>query len=190
MSPSPQRRNDSEDDEINERVLSWLPSTGIDCEVLANDISLFHVVGQSSGPRDSWSGYHNWDNDYRASVHHQCDGTNFPSPAPAFLVPLVYTKRKTKMPFDPTTRAACQSCKTKFHRRFEQCNVKELNTPCASSGKLSLVSLRVIRSYLAQIEHAIRPDKGQTAEAYLGCRRLKSLLHTLAAYCGQEPTLE
>jgi hypothetical protein len=95
------------------------------------------------------------------------------------------------MSFDRNTRDTGQtSIKTEFDRFFEQSSGKGPKASRASSGKLSLASLRVVQSYLTEIDHVIGPDEGQIDKVYLECRRLKSLLRTLAICCDQEPTHE
>jgi hypothetical protein len=206
MPSSPQRRNDNEDVETNERVLSWLPSADIVHEALENDLREYFGVERARQPKDSRSGYRNWRRDYMASITHQrnCyDNPDLTVLTPTIFGPYndldgtswadseqrgpnsqsIYAERKIGMPFDGKPRDACQSYKAK-------CNVKEPKEPGASSRKLSLASLRVVWSYLTGIDHVIGPDEGQTDKVYLECRRLKSLLHTLAACCGQEPMHE
>jgi hypothetical protein len=103
----------------------------------------------------------------------------------------MYVKMVTEMLFDRKTRDGSQpSVKAEFNRSLEQSSVKGLNASRAASGKLSLASLSVIQSYLTEIDHVIGPDEGQIDKVYLECRRLKSLLRTLATCCDQEPKHE
>ena len=213
MPPSPQRRDDNENVETNERVLSWLPSAGIDYEVLENDLKEYLGVERARQPRDSRSGYRNWGSDYMAPTTHQrgaCDAPSLTVRTPTIFGPYndlggtpwtdseqwvpnsqsIYAKRKTGIPFDPKPRDACQPSKAKSNRPLKKRSVKEPKVPRASSGKLSLASLGVVWSYLTAIDHVIGSDEGQTDKVYLECRRLKSLLHMLAACCDQEPMHE
>jgi hypothetical protein len=210
MALSPQRRDDNDNVRTNERVLSWLPSADTGYEVLGNDLWEHLRVKRARQPRDSRSGYRNWGSDYMASIAHQqscCDAPGLTVLTPTVFGPYndldgtpwtdsekwvpnsrsVYAKRKTAIPFDPKPRDACQPYKAKSNRLLKKCNVKE---PGASSGKLSLAPLRVVWSYLTEIDHVIGLDEGQTDKVYLECRRLKSLLHTIAACCDQEPMHE
>jgi hypothetical protein len=207
MPSSPQRRNDNEDVETNERVRSWLSSADIAHDVLENRLK------RARQPRNSRSGYRNWGRDYMVSITHQrsyCDDPDLTVPTPTIFIPYndpdgaswtdseqwvsnsqsIYAERKTGIPFDAIPRDACQLYEAKFNRPLKKGNVKELKEPGASSGKLSLAPLRVVWSYLTEIDHVIGLDEGQTDKVYLECRRLKSLLHTIAACCDQEPMHE
>lgn len=206
MPPSPQRRDDNEGVRTDERVLSWLPPTDIVYEVLENDLREYPGVERARQPRDSRSGYRNWASDY-AHQWSYCDIPGLAVLPPTILGPCndldgspwtefeqrvpnsqsTYAKRKTGIPFDPKPRDACQPYKAKSNRSLKKCNIKEPKEPRASSGKLSLVSLRVVWSYLTEVDHVIGSDEGQTDKVYLECRRLKSLLHMLAPCCNQEP---
>lgn len=206
MPPSPQRRDDNEGVKTDERVLSWLD---IVYKVVENDLREHLGVERARQPRDSRSGYRNWASDY-AHQRSYCDIPGLTVLPPTIFGPCndldgspwtefeqrvpnsqsTYAKRKTGIPFDPKPRDACQPYKAKFNRSLKKCNVKEPKEPRASSGKLSLVSLRVVWSYLTQVDHVIGSDEGQTDKVYLECRRLKSLLHMLAACCNQEPMHE
>lgn len=214
MSPRPQRRDDNEDVGTNERLLCFLPSEDIDFNISASDIWGFLGVERARRPRDDRSGYHNQGSDYMASSTHQCshcDALSLTVLTPTIPGPHkdlgetpwtdseqwvpnsqpIYAKKKTEMPFDRKTRDASQPyTKTEFNRSFEQSSVKGPKASHASSGKLSLASLRVIQSYLTEIDHVIGLDEGQIDKVYLECRRLKSLLRTLATCCDQEPTHE
>jgi hypothetical protein len=214
MPPRPQRRDYNEDVGTDDRVLWFLPSEDIEYNVLATDIRPFLSVERARDPRDDRSGYHNRDSDYMASSTHQrshCDALSLTVVTPTIPGPYkdlggtpwtdseqwvpngqsIYAKRKTAMPFDRKTRDASQPyTKPEFNRSFEQSSVKGPKASRASSGKLSLASLRAIQSYLTEIDHVIGPDEGQIDKVYLECRRLKSLLRTLAICCDQEPTHE
>lgn len=208
MSPRPQQRDDNEDVGTDERVLFFLPSKDIDFNILASDARPFLPVERARHPRDDRSGYRNRGSDYMASSTHQrsyCDALGLKVLTPTIPGPYrwtdseqwvpngqpIYAKRKTEMPFDRKIRGANQPyIKTEFNRSFEQGSVKGSKAPHASSGKLSLVSLRVIQSYLTEVDHVIGPDEGQIDKVYLECRRLNRLLRTLAICCDQEPTHE
>jgi hypothetical protein len=214
MSPRPQRRDDNEDVGTDERVLFFLPSKDIDFDIVSSDARPFLPVERARHPRDDRSGYHNRDSDCMASSTHQrshCDALGLTVLTPTIPGPYkdlggtpwtdserwvpngqsIYAKKKTEMSFDRNTRDAGQtSIKTEFNRSFEQSSGKGPKASRASSGKLSLASLRVVQSYLTEIDHVIGPDEGQIDKVYLECRRLKSLLRTLAICCDQEPTHE
>src|SRR4051812_37286505 len=188
MPPSPQRPKDNEDVGTNKRVLSWLLSAGIDYR------STCLPVERARIRRDGWSGYHNWSSDYMASSTHQrshCDDprlTVLTPPIPRLCIDpggtlwtdfeqwalkgqSIYVKRKTEMPFDKKTKDGSQpSVKAEFNRALEQSSVKGFNAARAASGKLSLASLRVIQSYLTEIDHVIGPGEGQIDKVYLECR--------------------
>jgi hypothetical protein len=207
MSPHLPRRDDNEDVGTNERPLYFPPSGDIEYNILASDVRPYLSVERARYPRDDRSGYRNRGSDHMASSTHQPLTARTPTiPGPykdlggtpwtdsEQWVPngkSIYTKRKTEIPFDRKTRDASQPyIKTEFNRLFEQSSVKGPKASRASSGKLSLVSLRVIQSYLTEIDHVIGPDEEQIDKVYLECRRLRSLLRTLATCCDQEPTHE
>jgi hypothetical protein len=214
MPPRPQRRDDNEDVGTNERLLYFLPAKDIDFNISSSDVRPYLSVERARHPRDDRSGYHNRDSDYMASSihqHSQCDALSLTVPTPTIPRPYkdlggtpwtdseqwvptgqsIHAKRKTGMPFDRKTRDASQPyTKAEFNRSFEQSSVKGHKASHASSGKLSLASLRVIQSYLTEIDRVIRPNEGQIDKVYLECRRLKSLLRTLVTCCDQEPTHE
>jgi hypothetical protein len=214
MSPRLQRRDDNEDVGTIDRLLYYLPPRDLEYNNWAIDARPSLSVERARHPGDDRSGYHNRGRDYMASSTHQrshCDALNLTARTPTIPSPYkdlggtpwtdsepsvpygqsTYAKRKAEMPFDRKPRHAGQSyIKTEFNRSFEQSSVKGAKAPRASSGKLSLASLRVIQTYLAEIDRVIGPDEGQIDKVYLECRRLKSLLRTLATCCDQEPTHE
>jgi hypothetical protein len=204
MPPRPQQHGDNEDVETNERLLYFLPSKDIDCDIIASDLSLYLGAERARHPRDDRSGHHNRGSDCLALSTQQrshCDALGLTVLAPTISGPYedseqwvpssqsIYAKRKTEMPFDRKTRDASQPyIKPEFNGSFEQSSAKGPKASRASSGKLSLAPLRVIQFYLGEIDHVVGPDEAQ--KVYLGCRRLKSLLRTLATCCDQEPTHE
>jgi hypothetical protein len=198
MSPRPQRRDDNEDVGTDERVLFFLPPKDIDFDILASDVRLYLSPERARHPRDDRSGYHNRGSDYMASSTHQRshrDALGLTVLTPTVPGPYKdlggtpWTDSERWVPNGQSIYAR-KSIKTEFNRSFEQSSVKGPKASRASSGKLSLAPLRVIQSYLTEIDHVIGPDEGQIDKVYLECRRLKGLLRTLAICCDQEPTHE
>jgi hypothetical protein len=161
MSHCLQRRDDNEDVGINERLLCFLLKYTVRTPTIPRP---YRDLGGTP-----WTDSEEWAPNGQST----------------------YAKRKTEMPFGRKTRDANRPyIKTESNRSFEQSSVKRPNASRASSGKLSLASLRVIQSYLTEIDQVIGPDEGQIDKVYLECRRLKGLLRTLATCCDQELTHE
>jgi hypothetical protein len=236
-----QRRADSEDDKSDDRIQYFVPSDGIEFDVIAADIKCY--LGLDASVEQVWSSRKNihgycvrsstgmtiamlldlrrdtfeWTSEQKGNPRlsyvasrtycrrHECHPRNCNA---LEAVSMAHNRGFTPMmdleklahidqfsPFIQDTESRVfervSLPPVGLRRRhlggiFDQISTREPGTLCASSGRISLVTLGDVHEYLTEIDHVVGQDKSKTCEVYLECRRLKSLVRALGRLCKQE----
>jgi hypothetical protein len=236
-----QRRADYVDVRSDDLIHFFLPSEGIEYDVIAADIQFYlgpnASVEQTQNPRKDRNGYYirsptgitipmisdlkrdtlEWTREQKSdpglsyvasrtycnrhqchprnyntlgavSMDHDCDLTpmmDFEKPADIDQFSRFIPDTESRV-FERVSLPQVGFTRSHFGGIVDQASARKPGALCASSGRISLASLKDVHLYLTEIDHVVGEDESKTREIYLECVRLKSFVRALRRLREQE----